>query len=417
MKSVVVIGAGPAGMMAAISAAAAGAGVLLIEKNEKAGKKLYITGKGRCNLTNACDVQDFFDSIVSNPRFAYSAIYSFSNQDTINFFEAEGLPLKTERGNRVFPVSDKASDVTKTLERKMRQCKVKVMLRAEVKKIAKNEEGGFLLEVKTSEGKKYLKADSVILAAGGVSYPSTGSTGDGYKFASSFGHSIIKPVPSLVPLTVREGFVKELEGLSLRNVSVALNGQGPKPLFSGFGEMLFTSRGVSGPLILSASCTASGKLAAGERELILSIDLKPALSEKQLDERILRDLNENKNRIFKNSLSKLLPAKMIPVVVARSGIDPVKKVNEITKAERAMLVRLLKGFTLTVTGTEGFSQAVITQGGVNVKEIDPGTMQSKLVPGLFFAGEMIDMDAVTGGFNIQLALSTGHLAGKSAAEL
>ena len=417
MKSVAVIGAGPAGMMAAISAAAAGAGVLLIEKNEKAGKKLYITGKGRCNLTNACDIRDFFDSIVSNPRFAYSAIYSFSNQDTINFFEAEGLPLKTERGNRVFPVSDKASDVTKTLERKMRQCKVKVMLRAEVKKVAKNEEGGFLLEVKTSEGKKYLKADSVILAAGGVSYPSTGSTGDGYKFASSFGHSIIEPVPSLVPLTVREGFVKELEGLSLRNVSVTLSGQDPKPLFSSFGEMLFTSRGVSGPLILSASCTASGKLAADERELILSIDLKPALSEKQLDERILRDLNENKNRIFKNSLSKLLPAKMIPVVVARSGIDPGKKVNEITKAERAMLVQLLKGFTLTVTGTEGFSQAVITQGGVNVKEIDPGTMQSKLVPGLFFAGEMIDMDAVTGGFNIQLALSTGHLAGKSAAEL
>ena len=415
MKRVAVIGAGPAGMMAAASAAFAGAQTVLLEKNEKPGKKLYITGKGRCNLTNACEVQDFFDNIVSNPRFAYSAVYGFSNKDTISFFEHEGLALKTERGARVFPVSDKASDVTKTLESCLRRAGAKVSLGTEVLRIVPAG-GGFLLETASGGERRSITADAVIIATGGLSYPSTGSDGAGYAFARELGHSIKEPVPSLVPLTAAEGFVKELEGLSLKNVRVSLSDSRGRVLFSDFGEMLFTSCGVSGPLILSASCYVSGRLAGGKEKLSLSVDLKPALEPARLDARILRDFEKNKNRDFKNSLGGLLPSKLIPVIVGLSTVNPEKKVNSVTKEERTRLVRLLKSFTLTVTGTGGFSQAIVTQGGVNVKEVNPGTMESGKMPGIYFAGEVLDLDGVTGGFNIQLALSTGRLAGISAAQ-
>ena len=397
MKKIVVIGGGPAGMMAAISAAGEGAQVTLIEKNEKLGKKLYITGKGRCNLTNACDITDFFDNIVSNPKFLYSAVYSFTNTDTVNFFEEHGLRLKEERGMRIFPQSDRSSDVIKTLQIALKEAGVRVKLNKTVKSLEE------------------LNADAVIIATGGLSYASTGSTGDGYKFAENLGHKVVEPVPALVPLTVEEKYVKELQGLSLRNVCVRIEDNKGKCLNESFGEMLFTSRGVSGPVILSASSLVTKRLAAGEREMKVIIDLKPALDEKQLDARILRDFESEKNKNFKNSLGKLLPSKMIPVMIALSGIDENKKVNEITKNERTSLVNLFKNFTLTINGTEGFNQAVVTQGGVSVREINPSTMESKLKPGVYFAGEVMDVDAYTGGFNIQIALSTGYLAGKAAA--
>ena len=397
MKKVTVIGGGPAGMMAAISAASCGAQVTLLEKNEKLGKKLYITGKGRCNLTNACDITDFFENIVSNPKFLYSAVYSFTNTDTVSFFEEHGLPLKEERGMRVFPQSDKSSDVIKTMQLALKEAGVRVKLNTTVKSI---------------EG---LDADSVVIATGGMSYASTGSTGDGYRFAEGMGHKIVEAVPALVPLTLKEAYIKQLEGLSLKNVQVSVVNEKGKTLHSAFGEMLFTSRGVSGPVILSASSMITRKLSQGKERMFLKIDLKPALDEKQLDQRILRDFEGEKNKDFRNSLGKLLPAKMIPVIVSLSGIDGSKKVNEITREERSNLVNILKNFTAEISGSEGFNQAVVTQGGVSVREINPSTMESKLRPGVYFAGEVMDVDAFTGGFNIQIALSTGYLAGRAAA--
>ena len=396
MKKVVVIGGGPAGMMAAISAAQAGASVTLMEKNEKLGKKLYITGKGRCNLTNSCELPAFFEQIPRGKKFLYSAIYSFSNEDTCTFFENAGLPLKEERGGRIFPVSDKSSDVIRTLEKEVRRLGVKVLLHHEVKDLSE------------------LDADSIVLATGGLSYPSTGSTGDGYEFAQSLGHSIKEPVPSLVPLLCEDSFVKELEGLSLRNVEAKVTADG-KTVFQQFGEMLFTGNGVSGPLILTASSEIGRELQKKQKKFLLHIDLKPSLSAEQLDKRILRDFEAEKNKAFKNSLGKLLPSAMIPVVVRLSGIEPFKKVNEITKKERADLLALLKDFTLELKETAGFNQAVITSGGVELKEIDPKTMESKKHPGIFFAGEVIDADAYTGGFNLQIAFSTGRAAGLAAA--
>lgn len=395
-KRIAVIGGGPAGMMAALTAAEAGARVTLIEKNEKLGKKLYITGKGRCNLTNSCPLPEFFDRILTGRKFLYSAIYSFSNEDTCAFFEDSGLPLKEERGGRIFPVSDKSSDVIRILEKRVREAGVHVKLRTEVKDV------------------NSLMADAVIIATGGLSYPTTGSTGDGYRFAQALGHSVTEPSPSLVPLLCSEGFIRELEGLSLRNVQAEVT-DGKKTVFSGFGEMLFTRSGVSGPLILSASAQIGRELDRKEKEFLLHIDLKPSLSPEQLDKRILRDFEGEKNKAFKNALSGLLPSKLIPVIVALSGIDPFKKVNEITKKERLSLTALLKDLVLHPVRTAGFEQAVITSGGVNLKEVDPKTMESKKAPGIFFAGEVLDADALTGGFNLQIAFSTGRAAGLAAA--
>ena len=403
---VLVIGGGAAGMMAAVSSADHGADVIVSEKNEKTGKKLYITGKGRCNITNNCSVEDFFDNVTTNPKFLYSAVYSFTQEDVCSFFESEGLKLKEERGKRVFPASDRSSDVIRTFDKALKKRNVTVLLNTCIREIIV--EDGLFREAVTDAGKR-IAADAVIIATGGLSYSSTGSTGDGYRFAAGSGHRVEECVPSLVPLKVREDIIRELEGLSLKNVGVTIG------TYSGFGEMLFTSDGVSGPLILSASSVLAGKLAKAGIEMKLSIDLKPALDPEKLDQRILRDFSDEKNRIFKNSLKGLLPAKLIPVIVGLSGIREDKKVNEITKEERKQLVRLMKNFELTVTGTKGFEQAVITKGGVNVRDIDPSTMRSKKVSNIYFAGEVIDTDAMTGGFNLQIAWSTGYLAGMSAA--
>lgn len=409
-------------MMAAISAANAGHRVVLYEKNEKLGKKVFITGKGRCNVTNAGDVEELLKNVMRNPKFLYSAFYTFDSSSVMDFFESEGLALKVERGNRVFPQSDKSSDVIRTLQRAMEKRGVEIYLNTEVQELVFEDEictGVLLKEAKKSDmscklpnGKKnpaYQEADSVIVATGGISYPSTGSTGDGYRFASDSQHEIKQTYPSLVPFNVKEDYIKALQGLSLKNVVLKIK-KGKKSLFEEMGEMLFTHFGVSGPLVLSASSVLSGT----ELDNInVSVDLKPALSDQQLDERVLRDFKECQNSYFKNSLQKLLPAKMIPVMVMLSGIPEDKKVNEITKEERLQLVSLLKAFPFTVEGMRGYNEAIITRGGVSVREINPATMESKKVKGLYFVGEVLDLDARTGGYNLQIAWSTGYLAGIS----
>lgn len=413
-RNIIVIGGGAAGMMAAVYAAKAGGQVLLLEKNEKTGKKIYITGKGRCNLTNACEPEDFYQNIISNGKFLYSAFSQMDNRDVVSFFETAGLKLKKERGERIFPVSDHSSDVIAALNRQMEKNMVKVRLHEAVKELftCKDEDGGEKIAgVKLENGEKLL-ADAVIVATGGKSYEATGSTGDGYRFAVRMGHKVTETCPALVPFNIEEEWCKRLQGLSLKNVSIVLQKE-KKKIYEGFGEMLFTHFGVSGPLILSASSYYAKK--CGQSRAKLSIDLKPALSKEQLDRRILRDFEENKNKQFGNALGRLLPAKLVPVIVELSGILPEKKVNEVTKKERSNLVELLKGLNMTVTGTRGFAEAIITQGGVSVKEINPSTMESKLVKGLYFAGEVLDVDGVTGGFNLQVAWSTGALAGRSAA--
>lgn len=399
-------------MMAAIGAALTGGKVTLLEKNEKTGKKIYITGKGRCNLTNACAPEDFFNHVISNGKFLYSAFYQMNSQSVMNFFEEAGCRLKTERGERVFPVSDHSSDVIAALNRQMEKGQVKVLLRTSAESILLDEEKGRILGVRLTGGRE-LAADAVIVASGGKSYEATGSTGDGYRFAKQAGHTIKDIHPALVPFTVKEEWCQRLQGLSLRNVSVTLQ-KDKKKIYNGFGEMLFTHFGVSGPLILSASSYYVKKY--DNMPVRLCIDLKPALTIEQLDRRLVRDFEESRNRQFKNALDGLLPAKMIPVIVELSGIMPEKKINEVTRQERNRLVELLKGLELTVTGTRGFMEAVITQGGVNVKEVNPSTMESKLAQGLYFAGEVLDLDALTGGFNLQIAWSTGYLAGISAAQ-
>lgn len=408
MSKVVVIGGGAAGMMAAITAARKGLRVTLIEKNEKLGKKLFITGKGRCNITNAGDSEDLFNSIVTNKKFMYSSLNGFSNYDVLGFFDELGLPIKIERGNRVFPESDHSSDVIAALNKELRRQKVDVRLNTAVKDIIIKDNIACGVVTVFGNVEEKVDADYVIVATGGNSYQSTGSTGDGYKFARKSGHDVTSILPALVPFTVKEEWEADLQGLSLKNISITVY-DGQKELYNDFGEMLFTHFGVSGPVILSASSFVAGKLK--NKNLKLVIDLKPALSFEQLDERILRDFDEEKNKSFKNSLDKLLPKKLIPIVVMLSGIDGNKKVNEITRAERQGLVKLLKEFELTLTGLRGFNEAIITQGGVNVKEINPTTMESKLVKHLLFAGEVLDVDAVTGGFNLQIAWSTGYAAG------
>lgn len=408
MSNVIVVGGGAAGMMAAVFAARNGQNVQLLEKNEKLGKKLFITGKGRCNITNAADIEDLFTAVISNPKFLYSGFYSFTNQQVIDFFEELGVKTKIERGERVFPVSDHSSDVIAAFSRELKLLGVSVSLHTEVRELLCEQDKvcGVLL----TNGKK-MKADAVIVATGGISYPSTGSTGDGYRFAKETGHRVTELLPSLVPMEVRQWYARELQGLSLRNIEIRIT-DGKKKLYEEFGEMLFTHYGVTGPVILSASSVVGKTLR--KKELTLHIDLKPALSEEQLDKRILREFDANHNKQYKNSIDSLFPAKLKPIMIELSEIEPEKKVNEITKEERQRLVHLIKDFTMTLTGLRSYNEAIITKGGVSVKEIDPGTMESKKMKGLYFAGEVLDLDAVTGGYNLQIAWSTGYLAGINA---
>ena len=408
MGNVLVIGGGAAGMMAALAAARSGHRVRLYEKNEQLGKKLYITGKGRCNLTNACDTEDLFGNVVHNPKFLYSAFYSFTNLDMMDLMEKSGCPVKTERGGRVFPVSDRASDVTGALAGCLKKAGVDIFLKEEVLDLDIRD--GRAAGIRLKKGGRPVEADAVIVATGGLSYPSTGSTGDGYRMAEAAGHRITELSPALVPFETEEPVAAQLQGLSLRNIRAVIR-KGNKVLYEEFGEMLFTHYGVSGPVLLSASSYVTKKIREGG--LVLSVDLKPALSEEQLDARILRDFGEVKNRQFKNALAHLLPAKLIPVIVERSGIPPEKKVNEITREERRGIVSQVKDFRLTLKGLRDYKEAIITQGGVCVGEINPSTMESKLVKGLYFAGEVLDVDGVTGGYNLQIAWSTGYLAGMS----
>lgn len=495
MSKVIVVGGGPAGMFAAIAAAECGHTVTLLEKNEKLGKKLYITGKGRCNLTNAGDMENLFDNVMTNAKFLYSAFYAYDNRRVIDFFEKNGMKTKVERGNRVFPVSDHSSDVIAALQKVLKAKKVEVKLHtcaasvltegyaadgnekyvlqqeqetanyedttnsrmekragkphndgmhaawqfsASQKKetnnvrnqlimsgqnintknvcnrdvSAKKKNTGYVRKitgVKLIDGTS-LCADAVILATGGFSYQATGSTGDGYRFARELGHSVTEIRPSLVPFYTAEDYVTKMQGLSLKNVNVRIK-DGNKILYEEFGEMLFTHFGVSGPLILSASAAIKPKFI--KKNLSMEIDLKPALSMEQLDHRLLREFEEAKNKQFKNSIGHLFPSKMIPVMLELSGIDPEKKVNEITKEERKGFVQLIKAFPLTLNGLRDFNEAIITRGGVRVKEINPSTMESKIIKHLYFCGELLDLDAMTGGYNLQIAWSTGYLAGSS----
>lgn len=406
MSKVLVIGGGAAGMFAAIFAAYNGNEVHLFEKNEKLGKKIYITGKGRCNITNASDMETLFQSVVTNSKFLYSSFYGYTNQDTIDFFERIGVKTKIERGNRVFPVSDHSSDVIAGLTRELRNLGVEIHLYSEVVKVVGKEKFEY---IELKNGQK-VKGDACIVATGGFSYQTTGSTGDGYRFAKALGHEVTDILPALVPLVIKEDYVKELQGLSLRNVKATVL-DGKKKLYEDFGEMLFTHFGVSGPLMLSASSYIASKVKTKELKLI--IDLKPALTFEQLDQRVLRDFDENINKQFKNAVQKLFPTKLIPVILAVCNIDPDKKVNLITKEERHQFVTLIKNFTFTIQGLRDFNEAIITKGGIKVKEINPTTMESKLVQNLYFVGEVLDLDALTGGFNLQIAWSTGYAAGSS----
>lgn len=411
---VVVIGGGPAGMLAAISAAKSGNSVTLLEKNNILGKKILITGKGRCNITSSLDISDFINNIPGNGRFLYSAFENFTNEDIIDLLKSEGVKVKEERGNRIFPVSDKAEDVRAALERVAKKSGVQVKLNSKVDKIEVEEN-----KVKrvVCDNEKY-DADKVILATGGRSYPLTGSNGEGYKIAEKVGHTI-KPVRgSLVPLLADKEVCSRMQGLSLRNVGITMcDLEKDKKIYSDFGEMLFTHFGVSGPTILSGSAhllrykDVDKKIA--DKKVVLKIDLKPALSMEQLDARILRDFTEVKNKQFKNSLDKLLPKKMLDVVIDKSKINPDKHVNEITREERLNLVKLLKNFEVRIDGFRPVDEAIVTAGGINVKEINPKTMESKIISGLYFAGEIIDVDAYTGGFNLQIAYSTGFTAGQN----
>lgn len=406
-NTTLIIGGGAAGMLAAVFSARSGADTILLEQNEKLGKKLFITGKGRCNLTNACDTEDLFKSVVSNPKFLYSAFYGFSNFDTMAFFEGLGVKIKTERGNRVFPESDKSSDIISALHRELKRLEVKILLKTKVTGILT--EDGSLKGVSLANGEEVF-GDKLILATGGLSYPSTGSTGDGYHFAEKMGHTIKKLSPSLVPFCIQETYVKELQGLSLKNIEAVIYA-GKKEIYREFGEMLFTHFGVSGPVILSGSCFAAPYL--GKENITLSIDLKPALTIEQLDGRMIREFEQYKNKQFKNSLEQLLPRKLIPVIISLSGIPEEKKVNLITREERMNLVRTMKNMILTVSGFRDYNEAIITRGGISTKEVNPSTMESKLIKGVYFAGEVLDLDALTGGFNLQVAWSTAYLAGNS----
>ncbi len=408
MSNVVVIGGGAAGMMAAYAAGMCGHMVTLIEKNEKLGKKIYITGKGRCNFTNACDVEDFFKNVVSNPKFLYSALYTFSPESMIDFVEMHGTKTKVERGNRAFPESDHASDITKSLDKGLKEYGIKVLLNTKVQKIIIKD--NIVNAIKLSDGSQ-IEADNVIVCTGGLSYSTTGSTGDGLKWAKDMGLKVTDCRPALVPCNCKESYIMSMQGLSLKNVNLKIF-SGKKKLFDSFGEMLFTHFGVSGPLVLSASSIV-GKRLQEEGSLNAFIDLKPALSYEELDARVLRDFNDNMNKHLSTVLRGLLPSSMVLVFIELMDFDDERQINSITKEERANLVSLLKAFPFTINGLREFKEAIITQGGVSVKEIDPSTMQCKNIKGLSFAGEVLDLDAFTGGFNLQIAWSTGYLAGIS----
>ncbi|MDY2736291.1 NAD(P)/FAD-dependent oxidoreductase [Intestinibacter sp.] len=405
MKKVVIIGAGASGMLAAKVASDRGFKVTVIEKQKRCGRKLAITGKGRCNITNDCDIEELIENVPTNGKFLYSAFYTFTNDQVVDMFNNLGVETKTERGKRVFPVSDKASDVVRALEGQMRSCKnVEVLLNSKVEKIiAENKK---VTKVVLSD-KREIECDSIIVATGGVSYPRTGSTGDGYRFARSLGHTIIDPKPSLIGLEVVESYAKDLEKLSLRNVKIDVYNSKNKKVYEDFGEMEFTKYGIDGPIIKSASCRM-GDMSKDNYRIVL--DLKPVLDEEKLDKRIQRDFQKYSNKNFENSLNDLLPKKLIPVIVELSGIDPYMKVNQISKENRKNLVNLIKNMTFTVKNYRPIEEAIITSGGVKTSEINSSTMESKLVSGLFFAGEVIDVDAYTGGFNLQIAFSTAYLA-------
>ncbi len=415
MSKILIVGGGAAGMMAAVMAAengrALGAEVHVFEKNEKLGKKIYITGKGRCNVTNACEgVEELIASVVSNPKFLYSAFYGFTNRQVMEFFEDCGVSLKVERGNRVFPVSDHSSDIIRGLERRMKKAQVLIHLHSEVKQVLIKE--GQVMGIQLADG-AVIEGKCVVVATGGLSYPSTGSTGDGYRFARETGHRVTELVPSLVPLLAQEEYIHQLQGLSLRNVEFSVC-DGKKCLYREFGEMMFTHFGVTGPIVLSASSRV-GKLLQ-TRNLTGRVDLKPALSREQLDQRILREFENSKNRQFKNVIGALYPSSLTPVIIQLSGVDSEKPIHDITREEREKIIDLTKAFPMTLTGMGEFKEAIITKGGVSVRDVDPSTMESKKVPGLYFAGEVLDLDAVTGGYNLQVAWSTGWLAATSALE-
>lgn len=408
MSNVIVIGGGAAGLMAGYAAGICGHQVTILEKNEKLGKKIYITGKGRCNFTNACDTEDFFKNVVSNPKFLYSALYTFSPDSMIGFVESQGIPTKVERGNRAFPESDHASDITKALEKAIKEYGVNVRLRTEVKDILI--EDNKVIGVMLSDG-SVINCDNVILCTGGLSYQTTGSTGDGLKWARKIGLKVTECRPALVPLNCKESYIPEMQGLALKNVNLTIK-DGKKKLYDSFGEMLFTHFGVSGPLVLSAS-SIIGKRLQETGELQALVDLKPALSVDELSNRVLRDFNDNMNKHLSSVLRGLLPSSMVPVFIELMDFDDSRQINSITKEERANLIALLKAFPFTITGLREYKEAIITQGGISVKEVDPSTMKCKNIEGLSFAGEVLDLDAFTGGFNLQIAWSTGYLAGLS----
>lgn len=412
MSKVLIIGGGAAGMMAGVFAARNHHEVHILEKNEKLGKKVFITGKGRCNVANACDTEELFPAVMSNPKFLYSGFYSFGPQDVMNFFEEAGVPLKVERGNRVFPQSDHSSDIIRALERELKKAGAKVHLHTTVKEIVKKPEAekvtGVILEDDT-----FMEGDAVIVATGGFSYQSTGSTGDGYRFASELGLKVTDISPSLVPLKTKEDYIPKLQGLSLKNTGLTIK-NGKKVLYEDFGEMMFTHFGVTGPMILSASAHIGAKLAKAENgELCAYLDLKPALTKEQLDARILREFEAGQNKQFKNVIGVLFPSSLTPVMLELGGIPAEKKIHDISREERQHFVDLVKAFPFTITGMGEFKEAIITKGGVSVKEINPGTMESKKISGLYFAGEVLDLDAVTGGYNLQIAWSTAYLAAQA----
>ena len=416
---VVIIGGGPAGMMAAITAAERGQEVILIEKMKTLGRKLLITGKGRCNITSSLSMEDFIKNVPGNGKFLFSAFKNYTNKDIISFLKRQGLDVKEERGNRIFPITDKSQDVLNCFIKRLEQLNVKIIYNSRVDEIITEKEEDIIKVIGVKVNNKIINANKIIIATGGKSYPLTGSTGDGYEIAKKLGHTITKIKPSLVPLEIVEkNQCIELQGLSLKNVEIKLiDSESNKSIYNDFGEMLFTHLGVSGPIILSSSAhlvrykDIENKLL--NKKIKLKIDFKPALSEEKLEQRILRDFEEIKNKQYKNSLNKLLPQKLINIIIEKSNINADKKINEITKEERKRLVKILKNFELTIKSFRTIDEAIITSGGIDIKELNPKTMESKKVKGLYFAGEVIDVDAYTGGFNLQIAYSTGYTAGMS----